>query len=82
MSEETSRCHNGQRERAGTAKYPVYGESVGMLTTYELRDRKRELDLAIRDGELDASTRAALKEQFGAVLAEQAERAQSRWAQA
>jgi hypothetical protein len=78
MYEETSRCSNGQREPAGTAKYPVYGESVGMLTTYELRDRKRELDLAIRDSELDAATRAALKDQLGAVIAEQAERAQSR----
>jgi hypothetical protein len=80
MCEETSRCSNGQREGVGMTKHPVYGESVGMLTTYELRNRKRELDLAIRDSELDAATRAALKEQLGDVIAEQAERAQSRWA--
>lgn len=53
-----------------------------MLTTYELRDRKQELDLAIRSGELDEVTRAAMRKQLGAVIAEQAERAQHRRARA
>lgn len=78
MCEDTSRCSTGRREPVGRAKYPAYGESVGMLTTYELRDRKRELDRAIRGGELDEVTRAALKKQLGAVIAEEAERAQYR----
>jgi hypothetical protein len=52
---------------------------LGMLTTYELRDRRRALDQALQEADLDSRKRAALEERLGAVIAEQQERARSPW---
>jgi hypothetical protein len=52
---------------------------LGMLTTYELRDRRRALDQALQEAGLDSRKRAALEERLGAVIAEQQERARSPW---
>lgn len=51
-------------------KYPLH-----QLTTYELRDRGRELDRAIKGIPADAPVQAILKSQLDAVLAEQEDRA-------
>jgi hypothetical protein len=48
---------------------------LGMLTTYELRDRRRALDKALQEPGIDGRKRAALEERLGAVIAEQQERA-------
>jgi hypothetical protein len=53
---------------------------LGVLTTYELRDRRRELDHALQDSGLDGQQRAALEQRLAAVIAEQQERATSPWA--
>ena len=53
--------------------------TLGMLTTYELRDRKRALDQALRDCGPDGFKRAALEQRLAAVIAEQQERAHSAW---
>ncbi|MGO9277563.1 MAG: hypothetical protein ACLP3Q_08525 [Streptosporangiaceae bacterium] len=50
-----------------------------MLTTYELRDRRRALDQALQEADLDGRKRASLEERLGAVIAEQQERARSPW---
>jgi hypothetical protein len=47
---------------------------LGTLTTYELRDRKQQLDCTLSDTKLDHPTRTALLDQLGAVIAEQEER--------
>jgi hypothetical protein len=44
------------------------------LTTYELRDRRRELEHAINGVAPDAAVRAMLRAQLDAVRAEQDER--------
>ncbi len=53
---------------------------LGMLTTYELRDRRRALDRALQESGLDARKRAGLEDQLGAVIAEQQARLRSPWA--
>jgi hypothetical protein len=55
-------------------------QPLGTLTTYELRDRRRELDLALGNSGLDKQARAVLQEQLTAVITEQEERARSPWA--
>lgn len=50
---------------------------LGMLTTYELRDRRRELQSALHGSTVDDRKRAALREQLAAIIAEQEERARS-----
>jgi hypothetical protein len=60
--------------------YPTACEQLGALTTYELRDRRRELDLALGNSGLDKRARAVLQEQLTAVITEQEERARSPWA--
>jgi hypothetical protein len=55
--------------------------SLSMLTTYELRDRRRALDQALQEAGLDGRKRAALEQLLDAVIAEQQERASSRWAE-
>ena len=45
------------------------------LTTYELRDRRRELERAIKGIAPDAPVQADLRRQLDAVLAEQEDRA-------
>jgi hypothetical protein len=52
---------------------------LGMLTTYELRDRRRALDQALRESGLDCRKRAELQERLSAIIAEQQERASSPW---
>jgi hypothetical protein len=51
-------------------KHPLHA-----LTTYELRDRRRELEHAIKGVAPDAPVQAMLRAQLDAVLAEQDERA-------
>jgi hypothetical protein len=51
-------------------KHPLHA-----LTTYELRDRRRELERAVKDIAPDAPVQAMLREQLDAVIAEQDERA-------
>ena len=51
-------------------KHPLHA-----LTTYELRDRRRELERAVKGGAPDAPVRTMLREQLDAVIAEQEERA-------
>jgi hypothetical protein len=52
-------------------KYPLHA-----MTTYELRDRRRELERALQDGVIgQAPVAAQLRAQLDAVVAEQAERA-------
>ena len=53
-------------------------QHLGMLTTYELRDRRRELQSALHGGNVDGRMRATLREQLAAVISEQEERARSR----
>ena len=51
-------------------KHPLHA-----LTTYELRDRRRELERAIKGIAPDAPAQAALHRALDAVLAEQEDRA-------
>ena len=51
-------------------KHPLYA-----LTTYELKDRRRELERAIRGIAPGAPVQAALRRQLDAVIAEQEDRA-------
>lgn len=53
-------------------------QHLGMLTTYELRDRRRELQSALHGSTVDDGKRATLREQLTAVITEQEERARSR----
>lgn len=57
---------------------PVTAESpehpLPALTTYELRDRRRELERAIQGIAPDAPVQADLRHQLDAVLAEQDDR--------
>jgi hypothetical protein len=53
--------------------------TLGMLTTYELRDRKRALDQALRDCGLDGPKRVTLEQRLAAVVAEQQERSRFEW---
>jgi hypothetical protein len=52
-------------------------QPLGMLTTYELRDRRRELQAALHGSTVDDRKRAKLREQLTAVITEQEERARS-----
>jgi hypothetical protein len=45
------------------------------LTTFELRDYRRQLEIAIKGISPDAAVQAVLRTKLDAVLAEQAERA-------
>ena len=51
-------------------KHPLHA-----MTTYELRDRRRELERAIQGIAPDAPVQASLRAQLDAVVAEQEERA-------
>ena len=51
-------------------KHPLHA-----LTTYELKDRRRELEHAIKGISPDAPVQAHLRRQLDAVLAEQEDRA-------
>lgn len=51
-------------------KHPLYA-----LTTYELRDRRRELERAIKGISTDAPVQADLRRDLDAVLDEEADRA-------
>ena len=53
-------------------KHPLYA-----LTTYELKDRRRELERAIKGIAADAPIRADLRCALDAVVAEQEDRARS-----
>jgi hypothetical protein len=50
-------------------KYPLHA-----MTTYELRDRRSELEQAIENGVLDSAAQADLRRQLEAVIAEQEDR--------
>jgi len=52
---------------------------LGMMTTYELRDRRRALDQALQETDLDVHERAVLRDRLAAVIAEQQERTRSSW---
>jgi hypothetical protein len=54
----------------GEPSHPVHA-----LTTYELRDRRRELERAIKGISPEAPVQADLRRKLDEVLAEQAERA-------
>jgi hypothetical protein len=56
----------------GPPKHPLYA-----LTTYELKDRRRELERAIKGIAADAPIRADLRRALDAVVAEQEDRARS-----
>jgi hypothetical protein len=56
----------------GPPKHPLYA-----LTTYELRDRRRELERAIKGIAADATIQADLRRALDAVIAEQEDRARS-----
>jgi hypothetical protein len=51
-------------------KHPLHA-----LTTYELKDRRRELERAIKGISADAPVQADLRRQLDAVIAEQEDRA-------
>jgi hypothetical protein len=51
-------------------KHPLHA-----LTTFELRDYRRQLEIAIKGISPDAAVQAVLRGKLDAVLAEQAERA-------
>jgi hypothetical protein len=56
----------------------VYGRRFGWhrwLTTYEIRDYRRQLESAIKGIAADAPIQAVLRRKLDAVLAEQEERA-------
>ena len=56
----------------GPPKHPLYA-----LTTYELKDRRRELERAIKGIAADATIQADLRRALDAVIAEQEDRAGS-----
>jgi hypothetical protein len=56
----------------GPPKHPLYA-----LTTYELKDRRRELERAIKGIAADAPIQADLRRALDAVIAEQEDRARS-----
>jgi hypothetical protein len=60
----------GQAERT---RYPLYA-----MTTYELRDRRRELEQAIRTDASAGAVHEVLIKDLAAVLAEEDERASIR----
>jgi hypothetical protein len=53
-------------------------EPLGTLTTYELRDRRQNLDAALRGGLINDRTRIMLECRLAEVVAEQDERARAR----
>jgi hypothetical protein len=53
-------------------KHPLYA-----LTTYELKDRRRELERAIKGIAADAPIQADVRRALDAVIAEQEDRARS-----
>ena len=53
-------------------KHPLYA-----LTTYELKDRRRELEHAVKGIAADATIQADLRRALDAVIAEQEDRARS-----
>ena len=56
----------------GPPKHPLYA-----LTTYELKDRRRELERAIKGIAADAPIQADVRRALDAVIAEQEDRARS-----
>jgi len=56
----------------GPPKHPLYA-----LTTYELKDRRRELERAIKGVAADAPIQADVRRALDAVIAEQEDRAGS-----
>ena len=56
----------------GPPKHPLYA-----LTTYELKDRRRELERAIKGVAADAPIQADVRRALDAVIAEQEDRARS-----
>ena len=56
----------------GPPKHPLYA-----LTTYELKDRRRELERAIKGIAADAPIQADMRRALDAVIAEQEDRARS-----
>jgi hypothetical protein len=56
----------------GPPKHPLYA-----LTTYELKDRRRELERAIKGIAADAPIGADVRRALDAVIAEQEDRARS-----
>jgi hypothetical protein len=56
----------------GPPKHPLYA-----LTTYELKDRRRELERAIKGIAADAPIQADVRRALDAVIAEQEDRAGS-----
>ena len=71
---------NGPRQPAtsqaavpGTVAVPKH--PVSALTTFELRDYRRDLERAIRGIAADAPVQADLRRKLGAVIAEQEDRA-------
>jgi len=61
-----------QHEAVGPPKHPLYA-----LTTYELKDRRRELERAIKGVAADAPIQADVRRALDAVIAEQEDRAGS-----
>ena len=59
--------------QAGRTQHPLYA-----MTTYELRDRRRELEEAIKTDDPDAAIREDLIMDLAAVLAEEDQRASIR----
>ena len=59
--------------QAGWTRHPLYA-----MTTYELRDRRRELEAAIKADSPDAAIREDLIKDLAAVLAEEDQRASIR----
>jgi len=59
--------------QAGRARHPLYA-----MTTYELRDRRRELEEAIKAGDPGTAIREDLIKDLAAVLAEEDQRASIR----
>jgi hypothetical protein len=56
----------------GPPRHPLYA-----LTTYELKDRRRELERAIKAIAADAPIQADVRRALDAVIAEQEDRARS-----
>ena len=56
----------------GPPKHPLYA-----LTTYELKDRRRELERSIEGIAVDAPIQADVRRALDAVMAEQEDRARS-----
>lgn len=56
----------------GPSKHPLYA-----LTTYELKDRRRELERAIKGIAADAPIQADVRRALDAVITEQEDRARS-----